>query len=95
MAEKPRQLTIGETFGVLHEKNLLIPAHFIYDVQIIYSADDEIVDHWTDDHSIVRAACYKKVLRPADHSSLPIWSCDHNHPTWNEAAFCGQTPITQ
>ena len=86
----PKQLSIGQTFQAFREKSLL-SSNFIYDVQAVYTEEQEAA--LKDAPEGPAPSFYRKVLRPADHRTLPIWACDHEHATWNEAVFCTQTPL--
>ena len=85
------RLTMSETWKAFREKSWL-PSHFIYEVQAVYSEEAEAALKNAPEG--LPPSFYKKVLRPADHSALPVWACDHEHPTWEDAVSCEQTPLT-
>jgi hypothetical protein len=95
MAEDPKQMNIRQTWRALSEKNLLFPAHFVYDVAPFYAEDEEREPASHQPDEVIRPTFFKKVMRPSDHSLPPVWECDHEHPTWNEAVSCTQTPLTE
>jgi len=73
-----KQYNMRETDRVL---NSAAPASVTYNVCQVSNEAGEIIG-------------YSKLLKPADLTAPPIWSCGHEHPTWNEAAECQTTPET-
>jgi hypothetical protein len=85
-----KRYSVRETWKVL-TGGAPFPSQFVYDVSPILDPDAKPI---ADDQPIPILG-YKKSIRLADHSAPPFWYCEHNHPTWNDAAECKQTPVTE
>jgi len=73
-----KQYTMRETDMVL---NGTMSAAVTYNVCQVSNETGEIIG-------------YSKLLKPANLILPSIWSCGHEHATWNEAAECETTPET-